>query len=314
MKLKMPTFRRKPAPMRKRPPKLKLKASAARSRAAVIDDDDDDYYDEPEPNMKLSHAMVVVLVLHVIAVAGVFAFNSIKSRQAGASESAPVAASTTEPANATASGDAASASLPAAADPVPAGPRELTAPPVSAAVARAAESGGKTHEVRPGETLTRISTIHGVSIAAIQEANGIDDPTKIRAGEVLVIPGSNAADSSSTAAGSTSPVASAPAAAALTAIPTPSATDTATRQSPPPVPVKAAEPVAAKATAATPKAAPASTGSVKDSGEIYEVVAGDNPVSIARSLGVSYNDLMSLNQIEDPRLLQIGQKLKIPAK
>ncbi len=34
-----------------------------------------------EPNMKLSRALLIVLVLHVVAVAGIIAFNTIKSRQ-----------------------------------------------------------------------------------------------------------------------------------------------------------------------------------------------------------------------------------------
>ncbi|MEA3188101.1 MAG: hypothetical protein QOD99_1931, partial [Chthoniobacter sp.] len=34
-----------------------------------------------EPNMKLSSAFVVVLVLHVVAVGGIYAFNSIKAHQ-----------------------------------------------------------------------------------------------------------------------------------------------------------------------------------------------------------------------------------------
>ena len=49
-----------------------------------------------------------------------------------------------------------------------------------------------------------------------------------------------------------------------------------------------------------------------DSGKIYVVVKGDNPVTIARHLHVSYDALLELNQIDDPRKLQIGQKLRIP--
>ena len=39
---------------------------------------------------------------------------------------------------------------------------------------------------------------------------------------------------------------------------------------------------------------------------------GDNPVGIAKKLKVSYNDLIALNHIDDPRKLQIGQKLLVP--
>jgi LysM repeat protein len=48
------------------------------------------------------------------------------------------------------------------------------------------------------------------------------------------------------------------------------------------------------------------------SGKTYIVKKGDNPVTIAKKLKVSYDDLVALNHIEDPRKLQIGQKLLIP--
>ena len=47
---------------------------------------------------------------------------------------------------------------------------------------------------------------------------------------------------------------------------------------------------------------------------VYTVAKGDNPVTIAHHFGVSYDELLKLNNIEDPKRLQIGQKLKIPAK
>ena len=49
-----------------------------------------------------------------------------------------------------------------------------------------------------------------------------------------------------------------------------------------------------------------------DSGKTYVVVKGDNPVTIARHLHVNYDALLELNQIDDPRKLQIGQKLRLP--
>src|SRR5207237_7217866 len=41
-----------------------------------------DYGDIAEPSMKLSRALLIVLLLHVVAVAGIIAFNAIKTRQA----------------------------------------------------------------------------------------------------------------------------------------------------------------------------------------------------------------------------------------
>ncbi len=44
------------------------------------------------------------------------------------------------------------------------------------------------HRVQPGETLWAISARYGVSLDAIAAANGLADPNRIRAGDVLVIP------------------------------------------------------------------------------------------------------------------------------
>lgn len=289
MKLRLPI--RKPMPLAKRPPKLKLKASVARSRRApLVVEEEDEFLEEPEPNMKLSHAFVVVLVLHVIAVAGVFAFNSIKVRQedkvfAGAEAAAPTTeaapavteslsvpavpatgpAAITEPAAATTSS--------APAKPAPVTP---TAPAGATAAANA-----RTHTLQPGETLTKVAAQFGVTVAALQQANAITDPTKIPAGTSLVIPEGSA------------PAASAP--VAFTPVAKPAAASAK--------PAAAATPVAA---------APGTTA--RDSGETYVVAKGDNPVKIAKKLQVSYADLMAVNGNPDPRKLQIGQKLKVPAK
>ncbi len=53
---------------------------------------------------------------------------------------------------------------------------------------------------------------------------------------------------------------------------------------------------------------------MKDSGVFYTVAKGDNPVAIAKKLHVSYDDLLKLNKITDPKKLKIGQKLRIPVK
>jgi LysM repeat protein len=54
------------------------------------------------------------------------------------------------------------------------------------------------------------------------------------------------------------------------------------------------------------------TKNVSSSGKTYVVKKGDNPVTIAKKLKVSYSDLIALNHIEDPRKLHIGQKLLVP--
>jgi LysM repeat protein len=185
----------------------KLRASTARRQPVlgVMD-----YEEMSEPNMKLSRALLIVLVLHVVAVAGIIAFNTIKTRQVTAPSAVTTAPSqTSETATAPASGKKSEAAPATSA----------TALPVAA-----------KHE----ESRTSHSNSKTVSDAKLAK-----DHPKIKA-----------------------------------------ATDSL----------------------------PA------DAGKTYVVVKGDNPVTIARKLKVAYDDLIALNHIEDPRKLQIGQKLRIPEK
>lgn len=63
-----------------------------RARAATMHAPEEEFEDYgPEPNMKLSHAFLAVLLLHVVAVGGLYAFNSMK---AGKSSTAKTARST----------------------------------------------------------------------------------------------------------------------------------------------------------------------------------------------------------------------------
>jgi spore germination protein len=47
---------------------------------------------------------------------------------------------------------------------------------------------------------------------------------------------------------------------------------------------------------------------------IHEVVAGDTIWKLARTYKVTTDEIIRLNDIEDPRKIQIGQKIKIPKK
>ena len=166
-KFKMPKlfkFRRK-----------KLSATAVR-RPLRIGAAAADYDELAEPSMKLSRALLIVLLLHVVAVSGIIAFNAIKTRQS---------------------------SLPSSQSP----------------------------------TTTEVATTESKSQAATAS----------------------------------------------------SATTTKTTAKPP-------------------------TTKIADSGKTYVVAKGDNPVTIAKKFKVSYDDLVALNHIDDPRKLKIGQKLLIPAK
>ncbi|MGC1481690.1 MAG: LysM domain-containing protein, partial [Chthoniobacterales bacterium] len=193
------TRRRAPAKGAKRPPaKLKLNASVARRAPRALPEEDDYYDDEQEPNMKLSHAFVVVLVLHVIAVAGVFAFSTIKTRQSPVFSETAATSETNDPFT---PASAKTTTAAAAADPTATRafePRSVTqAAPQTASEKVTADFKGETHEMRPGDTLTRVAGIYNVSIAAIQTENNITDPTKIRVGELIRIPTADTAASAS---------------------------------------------------------------------------------------------------------------------
>jgi LysM repeat protein len=152
----------------------KLRATAMR-RPLRIGATAAEYGDLAEPSMKLSRALLIVLLLHVVAVAGIIAFNAIKTRQA---------------------------SLPSASSPTTVGIASADTKPQAAALNPSAAP-----------------------------KNGTKTPTK-----------------------------------------------------------------------------------VSDSGKVYVVAKGDNPVTIAKKFKVSYDDLLALNHIDDPRKLKIGQKLLIPEK
>jgi LysM repeat protein len=185
MKVKIPRlFRRK-----------KLRAATARRSASASAEMD--YGEMPEPNMKLSRALLIVLLLHVVAVSGIIAFNAIKTRQ---SSFVPAALANTE-------NNLAAKSVGSTINSDASNPRSAAVPSTEAKTSRSFSK----------------------PLAKDEHAKTSED-----------------------------------------------------------------------------EKAPVS------SGKIYTVVKGDNPVTIAKKINVSYDDLMALNHIEDPRKLQIGQKLLIP--
>lgn len=294
--VKMPL--RKPAPSRRSIP------APSRSRAVEEDYEIEDCEAEAEPNMRFSHALFVVLILHVIAVAGVFAFNSIKARQL-AEESAKAKK---KPA----------ATQTASSTPTPA---PKTAPPASTPAAR------RSHVVAAGDTLSKIASRYRSSVDAICAANGIAATSLLRIGQELIIPEPGARFSTpaperkkpalaTVVASARPPEAARPNAPKAQASQAPAPAAQA-RSTPPSVkPAGAAPTPAAVKTAAaapTPAAAPAASpvASLPTNG-VYVVAKGDNPYAIAKRFGVSYKKLLEINGIEDPTRVQIGQKLKLP--
>jgi len=208
-----------------RPPKKKKLQAATARRPREAD------FTE-EPNVRLSSAFVVVLVLHVVAVGGIYAFNAIKAHQP-----APIEETDTTP-------------PPPAAQPLAA--TQTDTPPAPAAT----PAPPTYYKVKSGDTILKIATAYGVSAEDLINLNDLRALGGIHVRQQLKLP-----------------------------------PDAATGDEP-------AKPVAA----------------LRDSGLTYTVLHGDTPVSIARKLHIPYDDLIRLNNIEDPRKLKIGLKLKVPAR
>lgn len=152
----------------------KLRATAVRRpmRAGVAAAD---YGELAEPSMKLSRALLVVLLLHVVAVAGIIAFNAIKTRQASLPSSS-AAASKTIGVEATEPKAQSSAQAPAAAQ------KTSAKPPVKVL------DSGKTYVVGKGDNPVTIAKKFKVPYDDLLALNHIDDPRKLKIGQKLLIP------------------------------------------------------------------------------------------------------------------------------
>jgi len=213
-----------------------------RASARAMRGGEEEYY-EAEPNMKLSHAFMVVLILHVVAVGGIYAFNHIKVNKNPdliANLSGRIAKATGV------------ASSTVAAAPVVPAPPAAPAPP----------------QRQPGDA---------------------DEPLPMIGSDVPVV------------------------ATAASLVTTKSVTPLAASSAVAPAVTQTSPPKAAVASKAAPKSAPVVATTAAAAGT-YKVEKGDNPYKIAKKLGVTSQDLLKVNSIEDPTKLQIGQVLKVPAK
>lgn len=75
--------------------------------------------------------------------------------------------------------------------------------------AEISEAGGTSHVVRAGETLYSIARTHGTDVATLVALNGLKDPSRIQAGQVLVlVPAERTPDPAPDAAATAEPAAS----------------------------------------------------------------------------------------------------------
>lgn len=253
---------RKQAPNTRRPVRRIVPRKVLKARAASSQNEFDEYETEAEPGMKLSQAFIVVLLLHVLAVGGIYLFNQFKEKPQKAAQPAPEVVHSE------------SAPPPPVTKPAPEEVKTATAPkPAATPMAKR-----ETYTVVAGDTLRRIAAKFETTVEALEKANNLTSTSIIRTGQVLV-------------------VGTAPAAVA----------SNVETQNPAPVAVKE-EPKPAQATpiAKSEPEAPAS------SGKTYTVAKGDNPYNIAKKFNTTQDALMKANNIDDPRKLQIGQKLVLP--
>ncbi|MCX6970070.1 MAG: LysM peptidoglycan-binding domain-containing protein [Verrucomicrobia bacterium] len=296
-------------PTPRRVPRRMVKTLHA--RAAASEKDFEEYEGESEPNMKFSHALIVVLVLHILAVGGVFAFNALKGRHGAPEHAKPAAAE--QPATATP--DVVTASAAKTAAQAHESPAALSAPAKAPAKSQP-ESASATYTVVAGDTLTRIATGHKTTVEAIEQANGIGSNSALRIGQVLKIPARpgtaparQETPAAKTAEAKAAPVAKSPEVKAAPAPKTSEAKTAPAVKSPDAKPTPVVKTVEASA---PPKPAVSEAPKPSAADKSYTVAKGDNPYSIAKKLKVSYSELIKANNIQDPTKLQIGQKLIVP--
>jgi LysM repeat protein len=180
------------------------KLSAATARRASAASAGMDFEGIPEPNMKLSRALLIVLLLHVVAVSGIIAFNAIKTRERAF---VPSTASETEnkPADAAETVNHANTEKPGATAAQKGNDRQHEEKPSRSPAkdeqAKTVSSSGKTYTVKKGDNPVGIAKRLKVSYNDLIALNHIDDPRKLRIGQKLMVP--EAAKSKSTNAKST---------------------------------------------------------------------------------------------------------------
>ncbi len=134
-----------------------------------------------------------------------------------------------------------------------------------------------TYTVQPGDSLYSIAQKFNTTVFAIAEANYIEDPSVVRLGRVLVIPGVEGEGASE------APSAETPA-------------DPPAPEAPAPEP---AQPVAEQPAQASPSGT-------------YTVQPGDSLYAIAQKFNTTIFELAEANYIEDTSVVRLGQVLVIP--
>jgi len=168
------------------------KLSAATARRASAASAGMDFEGIPEPNMKLSRALLIVLLLHVVAVSGIIAFNAIKTRErtfvpqtSSDAENKPI--DSTQTAN-HASSDKARVTAAQKENDRPHDPTPSHSVAKNEQQPKTPSSSGKTYVVKKGDSPAGIAKKLRVSYNDLIAINHIDDPRKLKIGQKLLVP------------------------------------------------------------------------------------------------------------------------------
>jgi LysM repeat protein len=163
----------------------KMRAATARRSATSAGMD---FESIPEPNMKLSRALLIVLLLHVVAVSGIVAFNALKTRE---NSFVPANPDQTENTPASTGGTAATDKAPGVATQKEIPPQDDPKPshsPASEEQEKTVSSSGKTYIVKKGDNPVTIAKRLKVSYSDLMSLNNIEHPRKLQIGQKLLIP------------------------------------------------------------------------------------------------------------------------------
>lgn len=177
------------------------KLRAATARRGVGGAAEMDYSEMPEPNVKLSRALLIVLLLHVVAVSGIIAFNAIKTRQTSFVPATQANTETNPTATPQSRINANASNLRTALSQkenlsrtetklshAPLKPAAKEEHPKSTDHRKSPVSSGKTYKVIKGDNPVTIAKKLKVPYNGLMELNHIEDPHKLKIGQKLLIP------------------------------------------------------------------------------------------------------------------------------
>ncbi|MBT8038269.1 MAG: LysM peptidoglycan-binding domain-containing protein [Verrucomicrobiae bacterium] len=237
------------------------------------------------PNVGIGRALLIILVLHILAIAAIYVHSTFFGNDAG---------STTNASKTT----AAAVDQKKAPDPVVAAVTPSTAVPL------VDESASARYIVVTGDTYQRVAQVRHVDEQSLRALNS---NRPLRAGVVLDLP----AELSTRPVEVSDPPATEPAVAVVVDESTPAEAPFRAVASGSELDVSGAP----KAVVVKPTVGrPAVSSDVLDSGQRYTIKSGDTLWRISTRYKVSRDNILKLNGIKDPNKLYAGRDIKIPKR